>query len=282
MDREKKREELKQRGEVDDEDKLCTTLEPRKKNKVDKSTRKPHKCHVCGKAFRTPSVLKRHSYCHTGQRPYQCDYCGKGCTTPGNLVAHKRTHNKDRPILCDICGQDFTDIAQLRKHTKTHPEIQTAPDPPASNPIPVVTRPPQGQQVDIIPGNPGIVAPPGVVAPLIDCSTNHPSVVNVTQLQATPLQPTVIQMPVPQIPTDSKSSVNNLNTLGNFNFIGALGNPVASPLGNIPLPPPPATHNPTEQDRVTTTWRDCYQQSNYIWGELLHNTPKIEVETRIL
>ena len=222
--------ELRKRGEVDDDEILCTSLQPRKKNKVDKSARKPYTCQVCRKSFRTPSVLKRHSFCHTGHKPYQCDFCGKGCTTPGNLIAHKRTHNKERPILCDICGQDFTDIAQLRKHTRTHPKITTPLNPPASAPLP--TAHPTQLAVSTVP----------------QIIQSH-SAAQVTPITGPTLPAQVVYTAAPQVVHDPKANFNNLSNMNNISVLQTAS----------------STDPPPNPERVNL-WRGYYQQNNYLWG----------------
>lgn len=42
------------------------------------SEKRPYKCNVCQKMYKTERCLKVHSLVHAAARPFVCTYCGKG------------------------------------------------------------------------------------------------------------------------------------------------------------------------------------------------------------
>ena len=46
-------------------------------------------CPECNKVFQTPSKLKRHFFCHSGEKPFRCDKCRKGFSQKANMQMHR-------------------------------------------------------------------------------------------------------------------------------------------------------------------------------------------------
>ncbi|EOD14841.1 hypothetical protein EMIHUDRAFT_96501 [Emiliania huxleyi CCMP1516] len=55
---------------------------------------RPHKCNICGGAFKRLGALTEHQRIHTGERPFKCDLCDAAFAQSGHLARHKRTHAK--------------------------------------------------------------------------------------------------------------------------------------------------------------------------------------------
>ena len=77
-------------------------------------------CHVCGKTFSTPTLLRSHSYSHNTERSFSCDQCDKSYTSPHMLARHKRGHLGVSTLRCDFCGKQFNRKYSLDLHRKTH------------------------------------------------------------------------------------------------------------------------------------------------------------------
>nr|CAD7442171.1 unnamed protein product [Timema bartmani] len=54
--------------------------------------KRPHKCKECGLCFHVASVLREHTYQHTGVKPYFCDICAKDFRHCSALSLHKKMH----------------------------------------------------------------------------------------------------------------------------------------------------------------------------------------------
>lgn len=98
-------------------------------------------CGECGKAFKTPSRLRRHMAIHTGIRPFGCTKCDRGFTEKNKLVAHLKLHGIEDPKVefqgaepkarspvqqasgnhqCSICDKSFVSPWKLKRHQTIH------------------------------------------------------------------------------------------------------------------------------------------------------------------
>ena len=81
---------------------------------------KPHKCHMCDRAFIYRGKLKDHMRVHTGEKPYKCRMCDKTFNLNGSLTTHMRVHTGDKPFKCATCGKAFTQSGALNTHMRVH------------------------------------------------------------------------------------------------------------------------------------------------------------------
>ena len=58
---------------------------------------------------------------HQGIRPHKCHLCDKAYSKKSHLTVHLQTHEgKKRPYPCDMCDKSFSDSHNLKRHKMRH------------------------------------------------------------------------------------------------------------------------------------------------------------------
>ncbi|XP_067636610.1 zinc finger protein 665-like isoform X2 [Eurosta solidaginis] len=86
----------------------------------DKNEQYQYPCDMCGKHFKTKSVLNRHKRSHSGEKPHKCDICEMRFIQAQNLSHHMRTHTGEKPCKCKYCDRCFTTKNLLNEHLRVH------------------------------------------------------------------------------------------------------------------------------------------------------------------
>ncbi|XP_037044725.1 zinc finger protein OZF-like isoform X2 [Bradysia coprophila] len=77
-------------------------------------------CELCGKTFKNRTLLKKHSYSHSGERPFACIYCAKTFTVKDKLKNHIMRHENIKNFECSHCGMRKVTKAELKIHMNSH------------------------------------------------------------------------------------------------------------------------------------------------------------------
>ncbi|XP_077554621.1 uncharacterized protein LOC144169375 isoform X2 [Haemaphysalis longicornis] len=105
-------------------------------------------CPQCHKVFRTHSHLSEHQAIHSTARPFLCEICGSAFKTRSVQRKHVQSvHNNPRAFCCSCCSKKFNTQYALKRHQKLH--LSLPPEPPHLNPPapPLLPPPPPEESV---------------------------------------------------------------------------------------------------------------------------------------
>ncbi|KAL1427968.1 hypothetical protein MTO96_000309 [Rhipicephalus appendiculatus] len=78
-------------------------------------------CPQCHKVFRTHSHLSEHQAIHSTARPFLCEICGSAFKTRSVQRKHVQSvHNNPRAFCCTCCTKKFNTQYALKRHQKLH------------------------------------------------------------------------------------------------------------------------------------------------------------------
>ncbi|CAN7996662.1 unnamed protein product [Ixodes hexagonus] len=78
-------------------------------------------CPQCHKVFRTHSHLTEHKAIHSTARPFLCEICGSAFKTRSVQRKHVQSvHRNPRAFCCTCCGKKFNTQYALKRHQKLH------------------------------------------------------------------------------------------------------------------------------------------------------------------
>ncbi|XP_038599784.1 zinc finger and BTB domain-containing protein 38 isoform X1 [Tachyglossus aculeatus] len=106
--------------ELCDGDHPPPTAESQAEDQWPPASPRPYACEFCQKQFQSPSTLKMHMRCHTGEKPFCCQTCGRGFSVQGNLQKHERIHLGIKDFVCQYCHKAFTLSETLKIHERIH------------------------------------------------------------------------------------------------------------------------------------------------------------------
>ncbi|XP_045575603.1 zinc finger protein 391 [Salmo salar] len=109
--------EKRQRSQVFTEAKTTSELKEPLKSDTNK---KPFKCPVCSKRYKTLGGLKTHQRIHSTKNNHHCKKCGKSFSLLQQWKNHMQTHTEESPT-CHVCSKSF----KLPNHLKTHMRCHT-------------------------------------------------------------------------------------------------------------------------------------------------------------
>lgn len=82
--------------------------------------KKQFRCDLCGKHFKSESLLNTHNIFHKEQKLFACKFCDKAFAHKISLDYHLRTHTGERPFKCKACNKDFISSSNLNVHSRIH------------------------------------------------------------------------------------------------------------------------------------------------------------------
>ncbi|XP_014101803.3 zinc finger protein 25 [Bactrocera oleae] len=92
---------------------------------------KTHVCEICGKVFKTTTMLNDHHYTHKdkSERPYACEQpnCMRRFSNKDKLKVHLMRHAGIKNYVCTHCGMRKTTMNELKVHINYHTLERTWP-----------------------------------------------------------------------------------------------------------------------------------------------------------
>uniref|UniRef100_A0A0A1XEF1 Zinc finger protein 782 n=1 Tax=Zeugodacus cucurbitae TaxID=28588 RepID=A0A0A1XEF1_ZEUCU len=92
---------------------------------------KTHICEICGKVFKTTTMLNDHHYTHKdkSERPHACDQpnCMRRFSNKDKLKVHLMRHAGIKNYVCPHCGMRKTTMNELKVHINYHTLERTWP-----------------------------------------------------------------------------------------------------------------------------------------------------------
>lgn len=108
-------------------------------------------CPQCHKVFRTHSHLSEHQAIHSTARPFLCEICGSAFKTRSVQRKHVQSvHNNPRAFCCSCCSKKFNTQYALKRHQKLHQpseQQQRHQQPAQSHLLPPPSLPPPEEQI---------------------------------------------------------------------------------------------------------------------------------------
>lgn len=86
------------------------------------SHQRNYECDVCGKRYKTHSILWKHKKIHEGVK-YKCPLCPTALIQLHNLKVHIRLKHEEvdvRNHICHICCKKFKTLCNLKVHVSIH------------------------------------------------------------------------------------------------------------------------------------------------------------------
>ncbi|KAG8242405.1 hypothetical protein J6590_066908 [Homalodisca vitripennis] len=102
----------------DEFDNELTFLQHKKKVHSSHSNPLPVYCEICGKVYKSATMLKMHKAIHSNEKPFKCETCGASFKQKVTLNTHRRVHSSVGKYSCDNCGKTFKWKQTFDKHVE--------------------------------------------------------------------------------------------------------------------------------------------------------------------
>ena len=112
---------------LDDNNDLLNPVTEKSTALVDQSIKTEHKynpqksaCHLCGKEYASPAIVKNHIESAHNGNTFDCEECDKKYSDITNLRRHRRAAHAGVKEGCGLCGKIFNDRSNMMRHMKLH------------------------------------------------------------------------------------------------------------------------------------------------------------------